>query len=232
MAEGDPAIPRVGNIAKGMGRILAHELGHMLFIREDSSGKITDDDPDNHDPGDPGHSLTKNDLMNSSVPNLDITPILTGKECEFANGSFYTRDANILFGYTPAKQCTKVRCYFVALNPLNGGIVNANYHFQVNGVQQDWSGPLIVGVITDLTKVLKPYDIDVTHRDSFEINVWGDNDEPGYKAKIVKQNNDWGQVLNTVTLSSSSLTTELAFVVICTETDNPSTVPIDAYCKR
>ena len=79
------------------GRVLAHEVGHALLVREKSPNLWFNDDPDpERDPGKPIHNTNPQNLMRAIVPP---DPKISSPQQEVARKSLLVREQKLVFGF-------------------------------------------------------------------------------------------------------------------------------------
>jgi hypothetical protein len=83
------------------GRVLAHEIGHALFLRETGSNVWINDDPDpSMDPNNTGHNTSPQNVM---FPSVSQNPVVSSEQASQARRSRLVRLKDLAFGFTDNK---------------------------------------------------------------------------------------------------------------------------------
>jgi hypothetical protein len=125
------------------GKLLAHEVGHALLVRETVPNTWINDDPDpNGDPADKVHDKDPQNLMFPSVPNdPDISPPQGAQ----ARESLLTRGEDLAFGFRENKPFTlgvtfkKLIVHSSSDEATSDDALESSWNFKVSVVRTDES---------------------------------------------------------------------------------------------
>lgn len=238
-----------------MGSVLAHELGHALFLRKNSSGNFVMDNPDipHQVPNDVAHDDRPDNLMHYPVIRH---PNISQPQCQQAQKSQFVKFADVLVAYKPAPKCTKIKVDFLNYKCIaihNSGAFPSSSdkvrpHFSVGTTQgeqvKNWDEDnLQSGNTYDLTLpgVLQPgppsFIVDVKNTLSVDFHVWGtivhtwsDDQFPEWHDSVTESEN-WRIGNHHQPLNNDWIKSELEYTISCIETEQPDTVKLDGvFC--
>jgi hypothetical protein len=128
-------------------RVLAHEIGHALFLRDIGSGKWINDDPDpGMDPNNRGHNTSPQNLM---FPSVSPNPVISPEQGTQAQSSQLVSIKHLAYGYTDNKPY-KVG---VKMKTLQVGFTT-DEAFSDDALESTWKFTVTAGQKPPVTKTL------------------------------------------------------------------------------
>src|SRR5215212_1650421 len=128
-------------------RVLAHEIGHALFLRDIGSGQWINDDPDpSMDPNNRGHNTSPQNLM---FPSVSPNPVISPEQESQAKLSQLVRIKDLAFGFTDNKPFK----LGVKMKTLHVGFTSDEI-FSDDALESTWKFTVQAGQKPPVTKTL------------------------------------------------------------------------------
>ena len=139
-------------------RVLAHEIGHALFLRDIGSGQWINDDPDpSMDPNNRGHNTSPQNLM---FPSVSPNPVISPQQETQAKSSQLVSIKDLAYGYTdnkPFKVGVEMKTLHVGFTRDEG--------FSDNNLESTWWFTVTAGQKPPVTKTFKDNRLGAGDRD-------------------------------------------------------------------